>query len=158
MILKVWIKRCRKAFYYKVGMRFPYSKIRVFAMRKLGYDVGNNVYFPSDLIITQNLVDDQAKVVLGDRVSIAPRVMLLALSHPNASSIRSCIDTSKHTITICDDVWIGAGAIILNGITIGKGAIVGAGSVVTKNVEPYTIVAGNPAKQIKKVEIENQYG
>lgn len=158
MTLQIWVKRFRKAFYYKVGMRFPYSKIRVWAMRQLGYKVGTDVYFPSDLIITQNLVDNQAKIFLGDRVSIAPRVMLLALSHPNASAIRSSIDTSKHTITICDDVWIGAGAIILNGITIGKGAIVGAGSVVTKNVEPYTIVVGNPAKKIKELKIENQYG
>lgn len=153
MNIQTWIKRIKKAFYYKIGMRFPYSKIRVQSMRKLGYKVGKDVYFPSDLIITQNLVDDQANVILGDRVSIAPRVMLLALSHPNASSIRNCIDTSKHNITICDDVWIGAGAIILNGITIGKGAIVGAGSIVTKDVEPYTIVAGNPAKKIKEVKI-----
>lgn len=153
MNIKTWVKRIKKAFYYKIGMRFPYSKIRVRSMRKLGYTVGKDVYFPSDLIITQNLVDDQANVILGDRVSIAPRVMLLALSHPNASSIRNCIDTSKHNITICDDVWIGAGAIILNGITIGKGAIVGAGSIVTKDVEPYTIVAGNPAKKIKDVKV-----
>lgn len=155
MTFKTWCKRVRKAFYYKVGMRFPYSKVRVLAMRKLGYKVGKDVYFPSDLIITQNLVDNQAEVVLGDRVSIAPRVMLLALSHPNASSIRNSIDTSRHTITICDDVWIGAGAIILNGITIGKGAVVGAGAVVTKDIDPYTIVVGNPAKKIKEIKIEN---
>lgn len=158
MVLKVWIKRLLKAFYYKVGMRFPYSKVRVWAMRKLGYKVGRDVYFPSDLIITQNLVDDQAKVVLGDRVSIGPRVTLVALSHPNASLIRSSIDSSKHTITIGSDVWIGAGAIILNGITVGNGAIVGAGSVVTKDVESYTIVVGNPAKKIKEIKIEHQYG
>ena len=48
-------------------------------------------------------------------------------------------------------MWIGAGSIILNGITIGEGAVVGAGSVVTKDVNPYTIVAGNPAKEIRKI-------
>lgn len=155
MTLKVWLKRLQKAFYYKVGMRFPYSKIRVLSMRKLGYKVGTDVYFPNDLIITQNFVGNQANVILGNRVSIAPRVMLLALSHPNASAIRSSIDTSKHSIIIGDDVWIGAGAIILNGVTIGNGAIVGAGAVVTKNVEPYTIVVGNPARKLKKVN-ENE--
>ena len=153
MTLKTWIKRIKKAFYYKVGMRFPYSKIRVYAMRKLGYAVGKDVYFPSDLVITQNLVDDQAKIMIGDRVSIAPRVMLLALSHPNASNIRRSIDTGMHTINIANDVWIGAGAIILNGVSIGAGAIIGAGSVVTKDVEPYTIVAGNPARKIKDIDI-----
>lgn len=153
MTLRIWLKRFRKAFYYKVGMRFPYSKVRVWAMRKLGYQVGCDVYIPNDLIITQNFIDNKAEVVLGDRVSIAPRVMLLALSHANASNIRKDIDTSKTQIIIGDDCWIGAGAIILNGVTIGTGAVIGAGSVVTKDVEPYTIVAGNPAKKIKDVQI-----
>lgn len=55
----------------------------------------------------------------------------------------------KGPIKICDDVWIGYNATILSGITIGQGAIVGANSLVTKNVEPYSIVGGNPAKFIK---------
>lgn len=50
---------------------------------------------------------------------------------------------------IGDDVWVGYGAIILSGVTIGKGSIIAAGSVVTKDVEPYAIVAGNPARFIK---------
>ncbi len=58
-------------------------------------------------------------------------------------------------VIIEDDCWIGAGAIILNGITIGKGSVVGAGSVVTKDVPPYTIVAGNPARKIKDIPIES---
>ena len=52
-------------------------------------------------------------------------------------------------ITICDGVWIGARAIILPGVTIGEGAVVAAGAVVTKDVEPFTVVGGNPAKFIK---------
>ena len=55
------------------------------------------------------------------------------------------------TITIEDEVWIGAQSIILNGVSIGKGAIIGAGSVVTKDVRPYTFSAGNPAREIKKI-------
>jgi acetyltransferase-like isoleucine patch superfamily enzyme len=55
-------------------------------------------------------------------------------------------------ISIGNDVWIGARSIILKGITIGEGAIIGAGSVVTKDVKPYTIVAGNPAGFIKEIE------
>lgn len=91
MTLKTWIKRVKKAFYYKVGMRFPYSKVRVRAMRKLGYKVGEQVYFPADLVIGQNLVDDKAYVEIGDRVSIGPRVTLLPMEHANASRIRSAI-------------------------------------------------------------------
>ena len=55
-------------------------------------------------------------------------------------------------IKICDKVWIGFDAVILKGVTIGEGAIVGARSVVTKDVEPWTVVAGNPAKFIKNIE------
>ncbi len=56
------------------------------------------------------------------------------------------------SITIGDDVWVGGGVIILPGITIGEHAVVGAGSVVTKDVAPYTVVAGNPAKMVRKLE------
>lgn len=154
MKLTTWIKRIRKAFYYKVGMRFPYSKVRVRSMRKLGYHVGEKVYFPSDLIIAQNFVDDSAQVYLGDRVSIGPRVMLLALSHANASEIRQSMNNHKGGIRIEDDCWIGGGVIILQGVTIGKGAVVGAGSIVTKDVEPYSVVVGNPARKIRTIEVK----
>ncbi len=56
--------------------------------------------------------------------------------------------TSKGEVVIGDDVWIGDKATILPGVTIGKGAVIAANSVVTKNVKPYTIVAGIPAKEI----------
>lgn len=49
-LIKMWMKRIRKAFWYKIGMRFPYNKVRIMSMRKLGYKVGENVYFPSDLL------------------------------------------------------------------------------------------------------------
>ncbi|MCR5205013.1 MAG: acyltransferase [Lachnospiraceae bacterium] len=65
------------------------------------------------------------------------------------------IDWSKivsKDIVIEDDVWIGFGASILKGVTIGRGAIVGAKSVVTHDVEPFTVVAGNPAKIVKRIE------
>lgn len=58
--------------------------------------------------------------------------------------------TTKGNVTIGNDVWIGYGAVILSGVTIGDGAVIGAFSVVTKNVNPYEIVAGNPAKVIRK--------
>ena len=106
------------------------------------------------LIITQNFIDDSAQVYLGDRVSIGPRVMLLALSHANASEIRQSMNHHKGGIRIEDDCWIGAGVIILQGVTIGKGAVVGAGSIVTKDVEPYSVVVGNPARKIRNIDVK----
>ena len=66
----------------------------------------------------------------------------------------SVVDTKP--IHICDKVWIGFNAIILKGVTIGEGAIVGAGAVVTKDVPPYTVVAGNPARVVKKLQPEEK--
>lgn len=57
-----------------------------------------------------------------------------------------------HPIHIGDNVWIAANVVILPGVSIGEGAVVGAGSVVTKDVAPFTLVAGNPAHVIKKIE------
>ena len=58
-------------------------------------------------------------------------------------------------ITICDNVWVATGAVVLPGVTIGEGAVVGTGAVVTKDVEPWTIVGGNPAKFIKRRELKD---
>lgn len=154
MTLTTWIKRIRKAFYYKVGMRFPYSKVRVRAIRKLGYKVGEQVYFPSDLIIGQNLVDDKAQLEIGNRVSIGPRVTILPMEHANASRVRSAMKVREGGVIIKDDVWIGAGVIILSGVTVGECSVIGAGAVVTKDVEPYTVVAGVPARKIRDIVLE----
>lgn len=153
-LIKMWIKRIKKAFYYKVGMRFPYSKVRVRSMRKLGYKVGEQVYFPADLVISQNLVDDKSQLEIGNRVSIGPRVTILLMEHANTSRVRSIMGVRMGRVKIKDDVWIGAGAIILSGVTIGECSVIGAGAVVTRDVEPYTIVAGVPAKKIKDIKVE----
>ena len=81
----------------------------------------------------------------GNDVSIGPEATILTLGHDPQSP--TFADRGGDVI-IGDRAWIAYRAIILPGIKIGEGAIVGAGSVVTKNVEPYTIVAGNPAKVI----------
>ena len=139
---------------YKVGVHFPYSKVRVWALRKLGHQVGQQVYFPADITITQNFVYNRGSLSLGDRVSIGPKVIITLVSHPNASKIRKYFAEKPMVVTIENDVWIGAGAVILNGVTIGRGSVVGAGSIVTKDVPPHTVVAGNPAKPIRHLPEE----
>ena len=90
---------------------------------------------------------------IGSDCLIAPRVSIFAANHAfrdRSSPISSQGMTSKGGVIIEDDVWIGTGAIIVDGVSVGQGAVIGAGSVVTKNVEPYAIVVGNPAREIGK--------
>jgi acetyltransferase-like isoleucine patch superfamily enzyme len=66
------------------------------------------------------------------------------------------LDLSEQPIVIGDDVWVGCMSIILKGVTIGQGAVIGAGSVVNKDVSPYTIVAGNPAQVIREIPFDER--
>ena len=88
------------------------------------------------------------RVNIGDRVVLSARSMLIDSGLDFNMIDRPHIDAA---ITIEDDAWIGAGAIILPNVTIGKGSIIGAGSVVTKNVPSYVIYAGNPARYIRTI-------
>ena len=89
-------------------------------------------------------------ITIGDDVFIGPKVNLITINHDPDPENRSA--TYGRPIVIEDKAWIGINSTILPGVRIGYGAIVGAGSVVTKDVPPMTVVAGNPAKFIKKIE------
>ena len=93
-----------------------------------------------------------AGIEIGKRVMIAANCSFYSYDHGISAGTPICNQpiTSKGPIIIKDDAWIGTGSIILSGVTIGEGAIVGAGSVVTRDVPPDGIVAGNPAKLVKK--------
>jgi acetyltransferase-like isoleucine patch superfamily enzyme len=88
-------------------------------------------------------------VTIGDRVLIASHVVITSAAHP--ISLPRFGVTTDAPVTIEDDVWIGAGAIVLPGVTIGKGAIVAAGAVVTRSVAPMTVVAGVPAEPMRQI-------
>ncbi len=87
-------------------------------------------------------------ITIDDDAQIAANVQLISNNHDLAErNIITC-----KPVHICRGAWIGAGATILPGITIGENSVVGAGSVVTKNIEPNTVVAGNPARVIRKIK------
>ena len=88
---------------------------------------------------------------IGNDVMIAPNVFIITQNHKISDlDVPMRLQTApKEKVTICDDVWIGANAVILPGVTVGKGSVVGAGAIVTKDVPEYAIVGGNPAKVIK---------
>lgn len=99
-----------------------------------------------------------SSVTIGNNVNIGANARIYDSDmHPIGIMDRRLDKRDKvvsNPVVVEDDVWVGACAIILKGVTIGRGAIVGAGSVVTKNVPPCTIWAGNPAKQIRELRDE----
>ena len=90
--------------------------------------------------------------IIGNNVIMAPEVSIFTVNHCTERidiPIKYKGDTEARTVNIGDDSWIGYRAIILPGVTIGKGVVVGAGAVVTKDVPDYAVVAGNPARVVK---------
>ena len=91
-------------------------------------------------------------VVIGKYVMMGPNVKIYSINHKfDDLSIPMCFQGFQNSkkVTIEDDVWIGANVIILPGVTIGKGSVIGAGSVISKNVDEYSIMVGNPAVKVK---------
>lgn len=97
-------------------------------------------------------------VVIGNKVNIGQHVLISGMNHNYEDVNLSIVDQGIRVSQVCiaDNVWIGANAVVLPGISIGQHAVIGAGSVVTKDVEPYTVVAGNPARIIKVWDFEQQ--
>lgn len=109
-----------------------------------------------------------AAIEIGNRVMISHNVNIFDnLTHPLSAELRhrhfhhiataghpKAIDLGERRVTICDDAWIAAGATVLRGVTIGRGAVVGAGAVVTRDVEPWTVVGGNPARVLRHLSPE----
>jgi maltose O-acetyltransferase len=116
-------------------------------------DYGSNIHLGDLVYFNYNCVIlDVNKVEIGDRVLIGPNVQIYSATHPVEGEIRSSGLELGLPIKIGSDVWIGGGAIILPGITIGDNAVVGAGSVVTKDVPAGVVVAGNPCRIIPKLD------
>jgi acetyltransferase-like isoleucine patch superfamily enzyme len=98
---------------------------------------------------------DTCLITIGSRTLIGPNCSFYSATHPLDPFLRNGINGPElgKTITIGEDCWFGGNVIVLPGITIGRGVTVGAGSVVTKDVPPFHCVAGNPARIIRKIEV-----
>lgn len=143
----------KKAFHKIVHLflRFsPSNKIRIFFLKTLGAKVIGTNYIAQNLFIMDG--GNTNLLTIGPRVAIGPNVTLVIHSDPSPSSLSAFYPVSNNPIVIEKDVWIGASVTILGGITIGEKSIVAAGSIVIKDVPSYSIVAGNPAKIIKRLK------
>lgn len=132
--------------------QMPMYQLRSAMLRWCGYAVGKDVYVGEDLIIIDE-PSDWGMVSIGDRVAVSPRVTLVVSSRPTFSRMGPYVPVKHGPITIENDVWLGTGVVVLPNITIGEGAVVGANSVVTEDVRPYTIVGGSPARLIREVSV-----
>jgi acetyltransferase-like isoleucine patch superfamily enzyme len=133
---------------------------RLFGRRDVAAFGDFTVLHPENVKIGANLAINHevfiiglAGITIGDDVVLSARAMLIDVSlSPDGFDRTETRTYANRPIVIEDGVWIGAGAIILPGVTIGRRSIVAAGSVVTKDVPPLTIVGGNPAKLITAIE------
>ncbi|KAL4421498.1 hypothetical protein ABPG75_010789 [Micractinium tetrahymenae] len=96
---------------------------------------------------------DETRVEIGDRVLMGPHMKIFAGGHHTDPQARQGTEGTLlvKPVKVCNDAWLGGGCIILPGVTVGEGAAVAGGALVTKDVEPYTVVSGNPARVIKRL-------
>lgn len=114
-------------------------------------DCGKNIRFGKGVFVNSGCCfQDQGGIEIGDRVLVGHQTVIATLNHDLDSSRRG--DMFPKPVKIGNDVWIGSHATILPGVTVGDGAVIAAGAVVTKDVPARTVVAGVPACVIKKAE------
>jgi acetyltransferase-like isoleucine patch superfamily enzyme len=112
-------------------------------IRRIGVRIGRNSRIGRNCTL-----DARSPLTIGDNVSVSPEVIILAGTHDVNDPRFRPSPVGPWAVAIEDYVWIGTRAMILPGVTVGRGAVIAAGSVVTKDVPPLTIVAGVPAKPI----------
>ncbi|MDE6961270.1 MAG: sugar O-acetyltransferase [Lachnospiraceae bacterium] len=124
-------------------------------------DYGNNIYFGNNCEVNMNctFLDDN-RIVIGDNALIAPNVQIYTAFHPTSAAKRfgppredgsfAFCKTQTAPVIIGDNVWIGGGAILLPGVTIASNTVIGAGSVVTKDIPSNVVALGNPCRVIRK--------
>jgi len=132
--------RCGEGVYFGRWCEFSFQYI----------DIGNDVYIGPGA----RFLSGPARIIIGNKVMFGPNVLISSGDHNISVVGRYMFDVKEKEagddldVVLEDDVWIGGGAIILKGVRVGRGAVVGAGSVVTRDVPDYSIVVGVPAKVV----------
>jgi len=125
------------------GVCFIYPGARI--LHAYGIRAGRNLRINSGVFI-----DARGGLTIGDDVLIGPNAVIVTSEHQWDDPDRPIAEQGQRAapVTIGDDVWVGAGAVVLPGITLAQGTVVGAGSVITRDTAPYTIVGGVPARPL----------
>ena len=121
-------------------------------------DYGHNIEIGKNAFINYNCtIIDVGKVVIGDNCQIAPNVSIYTAGHPVHPATRNTAYEYGIDITIGNNVWIGGNTVIMPGVRIGDNAVIGAGSIVTKDIPAWTVAAGNPCRVIRKITEADRY-
>lgn len=115
-------------------------------------DYGKHIEVGKNFFANYNCtIIDVAKVTIGDNCQMAPNVAIYTAGHPVHPDSRNSLYEYGAEVTIGDNVWIGGNSVILPGVHIGSNTVIGAGSVVTKDIPDWVVAGGNPCKVIRKI-------
>ena len=115
-------------------------------------DYGSHIEVGKNFFANYNCtIIDVAKVTIGDNCQMAPNVAIYTAGHPLHPVSRNSLYEYGISVTIGDNVWIGGNTVILPGVHIGSNTVIGAGSVVTKDIPDWVVAAGNPCRVIRKI-------
>ncbi|MBP5459089.1 MAG: sugar O-acetyltransferase [Clostridia bacterium] len=120
---------------------------------------GAHLHFGDNVFANFNLtVVDDGHIYVGDRVLFAPNVTIATAGHPVDPELRAKGLQFNKDVHIGNDVWVGAGAVILPGVTIGDNSVIGAGSIVTKDIPPNVVAVGSPCRVLREIsERDKEY-
>lgn len=120
-------------------------------------DYGTHIEVGKNFFANYNCtILDVAKVVIGDNCQFAPNVSIYTAGHPLHPDTRNTLYEYGIEVTIGDNVWVGGNTVICPGVHIGSNSVIGAGSVVTRDIPEWSVAAGNPCKVIRKITDEDR--
>lgn len=139
-----------RSLFKKIGDNLIFDPYGTYSFHNISF--GNDVYIGPGAV----LYAEDAEIIFGSKILIGPNVTIITGDHNSSVlgkymfDVKNKLPENDQPIIIEDDVWIGSGVTLLKGITIGTGSIIASGAVLTKSVEPNSIVAGVPGKVIRK--------